>query len=34
MEDHKGSLEINNVKDGYGVYVNLNFSSKELIKES
>ena len=29
MEDHNGSLEINNVKDSFGVQVNLSFSSKE-----
>jgi two-component system nitrogen regulation sensor histidine kinase NtrY len=29
MEDHNGSLEINNVKDSFGVHVNLSFSSKE-----
>jgi len=29
MEDHNGSLEINNVKDSFGVHVNLRFSSKE-----
>ncbi|MDG2001425.1 MAG: ATP-binding protein [Alphaproteobacteria bacterium] len=29
MEDHNGLLEINNVKDSFGVNVNLSFSSKE-----